>query len=328
MIIGAVADPRIFSAQVVTDELTKREAIAFLRSIAESGLLIDDPDQSLLHESVENARSLKTGLGQRILLLLQELLTKSKKYCVSSGSRLDQQIYRSAPERELVRLAVSMRADAVVVSKSDVPKAGAIDSKSVAFGIVAIQDWSVDRLESHRRRLLDPDVPFDELQPQDREERIGRALKYAASIKVLDAYVVAAEHRASKFCDGISYIVSVWERWTLQSSAKLMVEVYTVGDKTTQTGTLTGKEAVDRLKRFILTPLQSSRRCVVSGFVKKDSDPPIFHPRFLLAKMRAYSLDPGFDAFDQNGTVRRCFFRLESAGERHVDSCVKLPNAS
>ena len=327
MIISAVADPRIFGSQVIVDEFTKREVIRFLESVAENGVLIDDSDHHLIKESICFASQLGSGFGQRIVVFLQEFLTKAKKYLVSSGARVNQPLYRSAPEGQLAGIAAAMRVDAILTSKPLAPRFQPVCSTQIAFGIVQVEDWSVHPLETHRKQLLHPDSPLDQLTSDEREERVGRALKYALSIKVLDAYLVASERRTSKFCKGISYFISVWQRWTLFPSARLAIEIYTLGNCTTQNGFLSGREAADRLKRLIVEPLQGSHRCVASACVKMDCDPPIFHARFIQAKVRNYSIDPGFDGFDQNGPMRRCFFRLESAGESHVAECLRLPNA-
>jgi hypothetical protein len=327
MIISAVADPRIFGNQVVVDEFTKREVIRFLESVAESGVLIDDADRFLIEEWMRFAQQLRTHLGQRILLYLQDFVTKAKKYLVSSGSRINQERYRATPEAQLVSIAGAMRVDAIVTSRSQFSQFGALDTTVAAYGLVPVEDWSIHGLESHRKQLLNPSVPLDELEPHECEERVGRALKYASSIRVLDAHLVASEQRAPKFFQGISYLVSVWERWAISPTARLSIEVYTLGNCKTQNGFLTGQDARARLKRFIVDPLQISRRCTASGFVKSDCDPPIFHARFIQAKTRTYSLDPGFDAFNSSGPMRRCFFRLESAGESHVADCLKLRNA-
>lgn len=70
MIVSAVADPTAFGPSGITDELSKREAIAFLRGIISNGVLLDEPTKELLRLAIFEVSQLGTNMGQRIQLLL------------------------------------------------------------------------------------------------------------------------------------------------------------------------------------------------------------------------------------------------------------------
>src|SRR5262245_12754050 len=114
MIISVIADPRSFGIETVVDELSKREVIRFLEAIAQNGVLIDDPRLSLLRKAIELAQILRTRLGQRILLLLQEFLTKSTKFVAAIGPELARNADDANLSRPLLMAGACTKSDAVV----------------------------------------------------------------------------------------------------------------------------------------------------------------------------------------------------------------------
>ena len=83
MIVSAVVDPSAFGPLGITDELSKREAIAFLHGIIDNGVLLDEPTRALLREALIEVSQLNTRMGQRIQLLLLEIQTQHKKFVVT-----------------------------------------------------------------------------------------------------------------------------------------------------------------------------------------------------------------------------------------------------
>ena len=83
MIVSAVADPSAFGPLGISDELAKREAIAFLQGIIMNGVLLDEPTKELLREALREASQLGTRMGQRIQLLLTEIRKQHKKLVVN-----------------------------------------------------------------------------------------------------------------------------------------------------------------------------------------------------------------------------------------------------
>jgi hypothetical protein len=83
-------------------------------------------------------------------------------------------------------------------------------------------------------------------------------------------------------------------------------------------------DADARLASYIQAPLDSFIAGRVTRHVKEDRDPGIFHTRGFEARLRAFTIDPGFDAVGINGPIRRCLLKADLAAESHFAECRKL----
>ena len=69
MIVSAVVDPSAFGPLGITDELSKREAIAFLHGIIDNGVLLDEPTRALLREALIEVRCCRFDGHSNCLIL-------------------------------------------------------------------------------------------------------------------------------------------------------------------------------------------------------------------------------------------------------------------
>ena len=323
MIVSAVADPTAFGPSGITDELAKREAIAFLNGIIANGVLLDEPTKELLRLAIEQGSQLGTNMGQRIQLLLVEILKQHKKYVVTCDeTRWKQHATSTIPEK-CVAVAATLKADVIVTQPTHLTVIQTAMSATVE--VCLLKDTSQSNYEASRIRLIQIPKPLDELSPAEVEEFVGRALKYATTIRFFDYRMIGSVKRTANYLAGIQFFTILWEKCCVIGDADTrQIELYTVGNTTTQSGYLNGTDADALLKQHIEDPLSVSTRARVLRFVKEDRLPAIFHARGFEARQRAYTLDPGFDAMGVKGAIRRCLLKPDLAAESHFADCRKL----
>jgi len=322
MIVSAVADPTVFGPKGVHDKLTKREAIAFLQSILDNGVLIDEPTRGLLRQAAIEALKLSTKLGQDIQLLLGEILKQHKKFVVLC----DKQSWKNASPATLSAqcgfLANHLAADAVLTTSQNQQAISQIVTNSE---VILVEDCSDSQFQITRRRLMRVESPLDELTIPEIEELVGRASKYCCVLRFYDFRMIGSEKHATRYLEGIQFFVAIWEKHCVVGDpASRKVELYTVGECISLGGFLSGTEADQRLEQLIQNPLNAAISAQVARFVKKDNEPKVFHQRGFVAKKRAFTIDPGFDAVRANGPVKRCLLTCCLAAEKHFEDCRKL----
>ena len=262
-------------------------------------------------------------MGQRLLALLTEIQKQHKKLVVKCDrSRWQQQSTSTIPEK-CAALATILKADIVVTQRSNLSdvQAGVGSTTEVCL----LSDASQSSYETTRLRLFQIDRPLDELNASEVDEVVGRAVKYAPTLRFFDYRMIGSPQRTRKFVAGIQFFITIWENWCVVGQpGSLRVELYTVGNTSLQSGFLSGTDADALLASNIQEPINAGTSANVIRFVKEDSDPKIFHTRGFEARLRAFTLDPGFDAIGPTGAVRRCLLKSELAAERHFAECRKL----
>lgn len=327
MIVSAVADPSAFGPQGISDELSKREAIAFLNGIIANGVLLDGPTMELLRQALGEVSQLSTNMGQQIELLLVEIRKQHKKFVVTCDQTRWERNTTSTIPQKCSALAATLKADVIVTQPTHLTAVQM--AVGAAVEVCLLRDASQSKYEASRIRLLQIHKPLDELSPAEVEEFVGRAFKYAPTIRFFGYRMIGSVKRTAKYVVGIQYFVSIWERWCVIGDAgSRQVELYTIGNTTTQSGFLSGAAADTLLATRIQTPLSSAVKATVLRFVKEDRDPAIFHARGFEACHRAFTIDPGFDAIGVNGAIRRCLLKADLAAESHFADCRKLKDLS
>ena len=327
MIVSAVADPTAFGPSGIIDELSKREAIAFLNGIISNGVLLDEPTKELLRLALEEVAKLSTKMGQRIELLLVEIRKQHKKFVVTCDQP---RWHREASETvtaKCLALAKIFKADVIVTQLANFAtvKAGVGKSTEVCL----LSDCSESSFEALRLKLVQVHKPLDELSCAEVEEFVGRALKFASIIRFFDYRMICSRKRTAKYVAGIRFFVAIWEKWCIVGEAgSRQIELYTVGNTTSQNGYLNGADADALLASHIQAPLCSATKANVLRFVKEDREPAIFHARGFEARQRAFTIDPGFDAVGDGGAIRRCLLKSELAAESHFADCRNLKTLS
>jgi hypothetical protein len=324
MIVSAVADPAVFGPEGITDKLTRREAIAFLRGIVQNGVLLDGPTKELLRQSLAQVATLKTQDRQSIQILLEEISKQHKKFIVKCSTTNFATSTQVGSAEQLANLALKLKADVIVT----IPKTQPDLSTRIAGAceVIPIEDVTESQYEQTRLRLFNNSEPIDNMQASDLEELIGRSLKYTSTLRIFD-YLMAGSVPAARKCQsGIKFFVLIWSKWcVLDTSIVLSIELFAAASRQSATGFIDATSATTNLNT-IVAGLHQLPRVQAKAFVKSD-DNKMFHTRGLESRGRTYTLDPGFDSLAETGPVRRCMFKLELAAEVQFRDCRQLPDA-
>lgn len=324
MIVSAVADPAVFGPEGITDKLTRREAIMFLRGILQNGVLLDGPTKELLRLSLAQVANLKTPDRQSIQILLEEISKQHKKFIVKCTATTFSAFGQVGGPEQLASLAAKLQADAIITTPAT--RADLATRVKGACEVIPIEDVTESQYEQIRLRLLNHADPIDNMSAPDLDELVGRSLKYTSTLRFFD-YLMAGSVSSARKCGlGVRFFIAAWSRWcVLDNSISLSVELFAASNRQSSTGFLDTASAIKNLDT-IIAQLQQLPRVQAKAFVKLD-DKKIFHARGLESRGRAYTLDPGFDSISETGPIRRCMFKMELAAEIQFRDCRQLPDA-
>lgn len=327
MIVSAVADPTAFGPAGITDELSKREAIAFLKGIVSNGVLLDEPTQELIRSAIAEVTKLPTSMGQKIQLLLTEIKTQHKKFVVACDKTSWLQKKATSIPEKCAAVATILQADVVVTQPDHVADIQKLAGSSPE--VCLLTDTSESNYETLRIRVLQLEKPVDELSLAEVEEFLGRAFKYSSTLRFFDYLMISSNH-TRYFLAGIQFIATIWRKYCIVGDASSRtIELYTVANRQgAPKGLVTAAEANTRMETSIQVPLSNAIQANVARFIKEDVDPRIFHARGFETRFRAFTIDPGFDAIGPSGAIRRCLLKADKAAEVHFADCRKLKDVS
>ena len=334
MLVSAVLDPSAFDP-VHFDELYRVHAEDFLMGIERNGILIVDSENRLRDALVKQVGSLPIKYGQRLRILVEELLLKKKsKRVVACHVSLSRTL--SGNFLELThQLKVSTKADALIVRSQNL--------KTLDFNpqsgpdIVLLSEYRDSGFERERRKYYDRVGPIDTLSKWEVDEIIIRSVRFAKWLRFYDAYI-GTGNNTSRFRRGIEYILALWREYGFFATEPGIgsVEIFTCsaeqirGDETDhakQSKLTQNQENYQKINRELIALLDKEFPWPMKLSVKDDPD-GIFHARYLETQHAIIRIDRGFDLFDQNNEFRRNFFTLNMAESSHLRECRELPDAA
>ena len=323
MLVSAVLDPSAFD-KAHFDELYRIYAEEFLLGIKRNGVLIFDSDNRLRDALVKAVRSLDSKYGQRLQILVDQILlnndSKRLVRCSVEGDARRADFFRLSS-----RLQTVTEADALVTNQP--PLKGGDQ-------VVLLSKYRYSGIERERRRYDDGMVSIDALPKSEVDDMIVRSVRFAKWLRFYDGYI-GTGNNISHFRKGITYILSLWEDkgFFVSEQGIGSVEIYTCPaeriwddeeDHVKESKSERNRENYRRIIQSLINPLRERFPWPVKLFVKSDPD-GIFHARYLETQQAIIRIDRGFDLFDRKGDFRRNFFTLNMAESSHLRDCRNLP---
>ena len=313
MIVSAIVDPELFGTASIQNSTTRDKAVALLKGLATNGVWIDKAkSNSLLDQAIKAASDLETKLGQRVLVALQEL-KKDWKRNVAAFGRLEDRIEDSGFPSQAGELYKISKPDGVFVSDAN---REAVEAESVpAHEIVRVEDFHDSGFENLRISLIEPEKPLNELSMPEIEKLVGRALKFSSCLHLFD-YMMAKQRGSAKsnYLPGIQNLIDIWDKaYVFGDAVPRILYLYPTADRPLPSGTQTCEEVDQILEDCIVARLRC-KTTTVERCPKKDPN-NFCHARGFVAKRRAYTLDPGIDAFKTCPPTRTTLFARNKAAE-------------
>ena len=336
MLVSAVLDPSAFDP-VHFDELYRIHAEDFLMGIGRNGVLIVDSENRLRDALVKRIESLPIKYGQRLRILIEELLLKKKSKRVVA-CRVSPNAALSEDFMELTRqLKALTKADALIVTSQNLQTLKF--SQQHGADIVSLSRYRDSGFEKERQRYYERVGPIDTLSKSEVDDIIIRSVRFAKWLRFYDAYI-GTGNNTSRFRKGIAYILSIWKEHGFFSSQQGIgeVDIFTCSadqiwddesDYAKESKLERNQESHRKIVRELIDPLNLNENFPwpIRLFVKNNPD-RIFHARYLETQHAIIRVDRGFDLFKQNGEFRRNFFTLNMAESSHLRECRDLSDAA
>ena len=324
MLVSAVLDPSAFDAAYF-DALYTIHAEDFLKGIKTNGLLIIDSDRKLQDAIVNKFKDAPNRYGQRLPILLEELLKNRKRRVVECRI-----LPNSVASQELLDLICHLKTH----TKTDALIVGSENFEKLRFdpehrhGIVPLFEYRDSNFEKDRQRYCEGFGPIDTLFRSEVDEIVIRSVRFSKWLRFYDKQI-GTGNNTSNFRRGISYILSLWKEHGLFASRQGIgnVEIFTCrdehipDDRIDDVNRKINRELMVRLKERFPSWWQ------IKLSVKDDFN-GIFHARYLETQHAIIRIDRGFDLFKENGEFRRNFFTLNMMENSHLRECRDLPNAT
>ena len=335
MLVSLAVDPHIFTCKTIVDARTRDQVEILVRAVLENGILLTNKTNEFIRDVIVGTSGLRTDLGQRLQILIAELSQNKKRYLATPSSKVDVPA-EPLPDR-LIALATGMQADAIVCSSAD-----AIErvsrSANLKGKLIHIRDYSRSSTEQLRRGYLSA-VRLDKLRHEERQEHVGRAVRYARRVTLVDRYFSAHTKQGSsradlrKYAKGAMYVVRQWQAYSpYAANQQLELELLTVGG---DTGARSGHIDPGRARRVIKQELRRIDATHIIGTLtvtlKEEDSQRLFRDRFLEAKRRCWGIKHGIDSLatlmESDERHRDAAF-IEPPSQAYLDLVSELPQRS
>ena len=219
MLISIVMDPTCLAPEILSYPEALSGAETLLRGVIDNGVLLTSDSSQYARSLALAASNLEPKMGQQIQLFITEIAKNPKMFVAAEHSRHSGST-RSMELSQLQQLALALSADIVVCR--DVHDVGSLsDLCRYDIEVCTLSDYGSSNTESrrwdwcHAKRI-------DNLSPGQSGEMIGRTLRYATEIVVVDRYVAEEAVKVVKagkvseqlelFARGLIYVANCWKK--------------------------------------------------------------------------------------------------------------------
>ena len=328
MLVSAVLDPSAFDAACFDDKVYTIQAEDFLKGISKNGLLIIDSDRRLQKAFVKQIESDPSKYGQRLPILVAELLKNRQKRIVAVD-------LNGIPKMDVLDLAYHLKTktevDALIVGDNSYLEA---DEKGWA-DLIALSEYRGSDFEIGRQKYETHNTPIDQLSECEVKDFIIRSVRFSKRLGFYDPYI-GRGNNTRDFLKGIEYILLLWDEHGFFAQPTRSVEIFTCCKprRWFQWNTQWQRQLQEqkmRIDQELIGPLKEQFPCCSVEFsIKVDQNNRIFHARFLETEHAIIGVDPGFDFFIQNEDeeFKRTLFTPNMVNASHLKEYSELPDAS
>ena len=321
MLFSAVVDPKAFSSEAINDVDSAKSALSFLYAVMANGVLLSSRLDDILRELLEEASKPVSpdSIDHRVALrtVLTEMRKGENSYVVK-GVVDPPSRGRGSIEAQLLRsIAVDLKPD-LVVSKNEADRDSLV--ATVEAEVCEISRYLYSEMERERVKLLSPRKPFNKLSQTDREENLGKLIRYAKRIFIVDKMVGrhlrgdSVEMRKKQIrpiLEGAARLVHLWrdERFAYKGKEAVEIILYTEAKNSSHADGLKipVQQAIEETGEVFeeVWEKYGSGKCKFSVELRTDGEKQEFHARFLSAVMdeggaisqgRCVQIDPGMKA--------------------------------
>ncbi|MBK8915398.1 MAG: hypothetical protein IPM64_12510 [Phycisphaerales bacterium] len=298
MLISVVVDPVCLSPQELGTPEASSGAECILEAATENAVIIAPAIDQFVGELIDDVARLDSGTGQLIQLGAAELAKSPARIVIAPPAEL---FRASGQQGELRELARIMRADALVLRR-DLDLADHADLVRLGIEVCHIDQYRLSQTE-RRRRLWRSGQRLDTLPAAEAKELLGRVIKYAAEVVLLDKMFARAgkdgtpNGRLRRFVRGVVHIANQWRAFS--PYAQRVAPAFTIVSSAGSCGASAGFVDPARAEAAIRAAIaQEDRSHLVRNLsieLRQDDDPGVFNDRFVPACGRCFSIGHGLD---------------------------------
>ena len=300
MLISIVMDPACLAPEILSGVESRVGAETILQGVIENGVLLAPDTTQYINLLATAASRLGSQVGQHVQLLLAEI-AKNCKMLVAAERSPNSTSGRPMDSSELQRLALALRADAIVCRNVREVRSLAKLRRS-GIEICTLSEYRYSRTEAKRKKWLQT-TRIDQLPVSQSAMLVGRTIRYATEIIVVDRFFAAAtkdgriNKRLERFVQGLLYLAMCWKKHSPYTPHSVpSIHLFSVAGHTGASGGYIDPNATEKIIRKAVSRFDS--RGNVGNLhmsLKADDDPPIAKDRFVSALGRCFGVQHGID---------------------------------
>lgn len=300
MITSLVVDPRCFAPEVLAEPEARIGAERLLHGVLENGILLCTERKHHVTALTSAVAALDSRAGQRLQVLMSEIGKNQKMFV--APERLDGSCDRTPTSLDRIgKLAVTMCSDLVVCrDRSDERHLSRLRRHGIE--VCALSDYVSSDTEGRRRDWYRT-TRVDNLPDRQSAELIGRLIRYATDILVIDRVFARAAatggsgRQITSFAGGLVYLADCWREFSpYAGSCGLNIHLISIaGSSSAAAGHLEPGSVEAEIRRVVsqVDSANSVRNLVVR--LKADRQPPIVKDRFVSVMGRCFGVQHGID---------------------------------
>ena len=296
MLISVVMDPTCLSPDILACPEARFGAERLLEGVIDNGFLLVSDRQRYVRNLTAAALKLESKTGQKIQVLVTEISKNSSRFVVEDDRALrTESAAQNIGLSQLHQLAPALSAD-IVVCRNVRDARRRTDLHRAGIEVCTLADYGSSATEANRKDWSTT-TRIDNLPPDECARVVGRVIRYATEIIVVDRYFARSAKdeivgKVRRFARGLIYLVDCWKQHSPYAHSCLpKLQVFSVAGGTAP---YIDPEVARRTMRRAVSELDSN--CSLTIHLKDDQDPSIIAERFISAMGRCFNVQHGIDS--------------------------------